>query len=136
MSFRIPTFFYLQEKPELWYQFFSQVFGKWSGTILVKSEAIPFYGWDMDTVATFNVAYSQTPSRIAMGRIVSVSLMVFNDAQDVSTDASYGSGIDSITVQAVDQYVTITRKSGGIFDNASYSDDGVQRGVVTVWYTA
>lgn len=131
MSFKVPNFINYQDQSSMLNYLFNY-FGRLFGGDLLKNIVIPFEGWDMDTTDSFNLSYSAVGTNINFMRVVSVSVVVYNNDLSVNYDGTYGDAITSLTTQQVDQNVTITRKSGGLFDSSDFSDAS---GKVTLWVT-
>lgn len=131
MSFKIPNIINYQTQSSLM-TYFIEYFGRIWGSDLIKTIIIPFSGWDMVSDASFNVSYSAVGTNIKFLRITGVSVSIYNNDVTINYDASFGDSITSVTTQTGDQVVTITRKSGGIFDSSDFSEAS---GKVVLWVT-
>lgn len=101
-----------------------------------KSVVFPIGTWNMDTTENVSVPHSLGANFI---NVISIEVLISNDAESLWTPLTmfYGvtgqiqGGINSISSTNFNLY----RLTGGVFDQANYSNKPAHRGCVTVVYS-
>jgi hypothetical protein len=138
MNFKIPNFivpYRTNDNPSL-FAWLTKYFGILSTTDLILFRKATIGDWNMDTTASVNVTYKNTNDVFAFKRILGVFATIYNDDFDKKYDCSnIKDGLDSIEIDDTD--ITITRTSGGFFDNANFDSTSIDtRGDLLICYTA
>lgn len=114
-----------------WFNFFSQYFGRLSGSTVVKHDILNLGPWDMTTDDYITIQLSST---IHPGRVFGYELKLLDDSQTTWYDARFGDGIELISTSNTG-LITIVRRSPGIFDTPDFSSVANSRGALTLNYT-
>lgn len=103
----------------------------------LRVSVIPLGPWNMDSTSDLSVAHSIDPTKI-----VSISIVVIDDAGAESNIAHYGGAYGSDPVAndlwvtfITSSYIGLTRRDSGLFDSASHDDSSMNRGNLLVFYT-
>lgn len=132
MSFKIPTFENITTLETL-IGFLRTIFARWSTSDLLADREVTIIGWNMDTTASITVNYKGTNELFDFNRLKVKSLMIYKDGLTEKYDGQAGDGIESIKIDSTN--ITITRKTGGFYDNANFDDDTVDRGEIVLCYS-
>lgn len=100
------------------------------GTIL-KTKVIDIGDWDMDATVTVNVAHGLTASKIR-----SCDVLIIADSTGIYPFVSgYTTGNTIEGAFFIDNtFVSMERKTGGVFDNTSFDQTSFNRGWITIQY--
>jgi len=85
--------------------------------------------WDMDSLDTLTITLPQLKGK----SIDRIDLLIIKDDQLSAKDASYGDGISDVNIDYSTNTISITRKTGGVFDSTDYDDLSVNRGRIRLW---
>ena len=136
MSFKIPVFNVpkRQEDNANLFSFFSNIFGRWSGSELILERALSIGTWDVPTTSSVSINYKRTNATFSFKVIRSLQVVILNDAEDTFYDVSLcANALASVTWNTTN--ITLTKAAGGIFDNAGFNSTTITtRGYVIVRY--
>ena len=102
-----------------------------------KTKHINIGPWNMNiTAGGTAVAFVSIPHTLSLVKIRSVSVFIFNDAQNTLYPISYVDlgGLIKGTVDVDSTNINPSIFSGGLFDSASFNDTSVNRGYITITY--
>lgn len=104
----------------------------------VQCRVVDIGAWDMDTNASTTVAHGMGADWF---KIISITVVIYNDADTVVKRIVSGNDAadPNLVMGGVTGFssvnITLTRRTGGVFDGASYNDGVKNRGKVFFWYT-
>lgn len=133
MSFKIPNVITGFDDVSF-VNFLKNYFGRLFGSDLLKTLVFPIKTWNMLNNSQTTVQYRMS-SNSGIKVITNVCIMLYNDEQNIAYVASPGGGLDFIMLDSQNNFVTIQRTSGGIFDSSSFSSLSVQRGIICITQT-
>lgn len=102
---------------------------------LIAVQQFDIGAWNMDTDSAKDVAididFKDNP-------IVMVNCVINDDSDSFIYGLPFTGGLDD-DLNGYIRYITSTnvrlqRRTGGIFDAATFSNTGINRGIITIWY--
>lgn len=113
--------------------FFEDVFNAWvANHSTYLTTVIQIGDWNMDSTASVNVAHGLTLSKI---RTIEVKIRDDSAAGVYPIDiADLTTGLTDGNCQANATNIVIARRTGGLFDSASYDSTGYNRGWITIYH--
>lgn len=118
--------------------FFEDVFNEWltlySPAPAFLTTVINIGDWNMDTTASVNVAHGLTLSKI---RTINVLIRDDSAAGFYPIEiADLTTGLADGNCQANATNIVLARRTGGLFDSASYDSTSYNRGFITIYHEA
>lgn len=109
-----------------------------------KYKTVEIGDWNMDTTTSLSIpitSFGLEDSDTGLGRIRGVQCRIRDDAAQSNRDICYINGSFTLdgSVSAEDEgiggiNILLSRRTGGVFDSASFDATSYNRGWVTVWY--
>jgi hypothetical protein len=104
---------------------------------LVRCKKLDIGSWNMDTTASKSVNHGLGAF---WTNVIGIQIFVFHDNlgyryplsmfNDAADPSLIGGGLGDINAGSL----TLRRRAGGLFDNASFDDAGINRGNIFIWY--
>jgi len=122
MSFKIPIYnpIFSWDALNNWFQ---SLFGRYSGSDLIKFVIIPIGNWQMKDNPIFRISL-KIPKKI-----LNLSILIYDDLE-VPFIENITHGIKNISIKPKE--IVITRKKGGVYDQDNFNNKK-QRGKIILW---
>jgi len=112
--------------------FLQNIYGMLAGSQLTRTDIYQVY-WDMQSDSSILVPIN---ANLNIKRIIGINFILNNDDESEIFEASLvKDGIEECKLISGTSNVFLSRVSGGVFDDSSFSDGDIQRGVLTLKYT-